>query len=290
MTKSHLNHVKYQGVFSLMVIAALSLFLSSCTTDRQLAKQFVFEESRPEVILIKPETIYLVSYKDTEQDTTNLETWQIDSIRYSESKHLKNIDIEKFQRVFFEGFHTQFEAFDFKVYEGMDISKVLENDSTRPLVIKFPQMELEEYLLPYSDVSYFKGRKFFKNFELEAVDLNAWISLGRRSVVGSELYFVDDSITDVVDGVYFHDKTSGKVKYKFKYHELSLDNIYHFAADMGKNYAQYIFDHFLNRYVDVNRNKTYKRTYQYHYDPRNEKLMLIDELPWIKMDEKKSTE
>lgn len=53
---------------------------------------------------------------------------------------------------------------------------------------------------------------------------------------------------------------------------------------------QYIFDHFLNRYVDVNRNQTYKRTYQYHYDPRNEKLMLIDELPWIKMDEKKSTE
>lgn len=270
----------------LPVVAAAVLFLifSGCSIDRRLAKEFVNMEERPPVIIKEPATIYLISYKETDQDTTGLQKWQIDSIRYHESEIVQHIDTDSAGKAFFYAFRRQLEDLNFDVYQGKEIAAILDNDTAQPLIMHFPQMEMEEYVQPITHEEYIRGKKYYKNFDLDAVNLNTWLRLSRRGEPQSEYYFITDSITDQVDGHYYRNEESGRIKYRYKYHDVETGDIYRFMEDMGTNYAQYIFDHYLNRFVRMNRNSESARRYLYHYDPSSGDFLLINQQPWIKMD------
>jgi hypothetical protein len=268
-------------------VAAFLVVISGCSADRRLAKEFVAMEERPPVIIKEPSTIYMVSYKETDTDTTGLKPWQVDSIRFHESDIVKHINPDSVRMMFFTAFRNQLEAFNFRVYQGKEIAEILDDDSAKPLIMHFPQMEMEEYTQPYTHEEYINRKKYYKNFDLDAVNLNTWLRLGRRGETQNEYYFISDSITDVVDGHYYRDKKSGRVKYRYKYHEVESSDVYHFMQDMGRNYAQYIFDHYLNRFVEMNRNTDGSRSYMYHYDPESEEFLLIRNQPWIEMESPK---
>ncbi len=273
-----------KGLSGIMILAALLVFASGCSIDRKLAKEFVQSEERPPVILKQPSAIYMVSYKDTDTDTSGLAKWQIDSVRFHESAIIKNVNPQKFKASFFDAFKNQFSNYGFEFYEGQKLKALFENDTIHPIVVSFPQMELEEYIQPYSDVGYVKGREYFKNFDLDAVNLNAWLNLSMRGREGQEFYFISDSITDKVRGFYFEDDETRKVRYKYKYRDVDEEDMYRFAQDMGTNYAQYIFDHYMNRFIKRNRNSSAPRRFLYHYDPQSGDFLLIKKLPWIRME------
>lgn len=268
-----------------LLLLALGVFLfSSCSVERRLARDFVDQQQRPPVILKEPAQFYLVSYKETEQDTSGLKTWQIDSIRYHESEIVQHVDPDSAQDFFFKAFAKQLEQLNFEVYQGNEIAELLSNDTAQPLVMRFPQMELEEFTKPWAHEEFIRGRKYYKNFDLDAVNLNSWLQLSRRGVKGSEFYFVSDSITDVVDGHFYITERTGKVKFRYKYYDVKTEDIYRFMQDMGRNYAQYVFDHYLNRFVKASRNKSTQREFLYHYDPADDNFMLIRQMPWIEME------
>ncbi|MGM0567388.1 MAG: hypothetical protein ACQESX_11560 [Bacteroidota bacterium] len=280
VTMGFLRRYKLQSL--LLPVLALVLF-SSCSVERRLAREFVDQQDRPPVILKEPPQFYLVSYKETEQDTSGLKTWQVDSIRYHESEIVQYVNPDSAQKFFFNAFEKQLEKLDFTVYKGNEIAELISNDTLQPLVMRFPQMELEEFTKPYAHEEFIRGKKYYKNFDLDAVNLNSWLQLSRRGVEGSEFYFISDSITDVVDGHFYITERTGKVKFRYKYYDVKTDDIYSFMQDMGRNYAQYVFDHYLNRFVDANRNKSAQREFLYHYDPVEDDFMLIRQLPWIEM-------
>lgn len=273
-----------KGLAGIMMLAALFVFSSGCSIDRKLAKEFVQDEDRPPVILKEPGNIYMVSYKDTDADTSGLAKWQIDSIRFHESEIISKTDAQKFKNHFFNAFREQMGKYGFDFYQGERLKELFENDTLQPIVINFPQMELEEYIQPYSDVGYVKGREYFKNFDLDAVNLNTWLKLSMRDMEGQEFYFISDSITDKVRGNYFEDDETRQVRYKYKYRDVKEEDMYRFAEDMGTNYAQYIFDHYMNRFIKRNRNSSAPRRFLYHYDPQSGDFLLIKKLPWIKME------
>ncbi len=283
MKRVIMGFLRRYKVQSLLLPVLTLVLISSCSVERRLARDFVDQQDRPPVILKEPAQFYLVSYKEAEQDTSGLKTWQVDSIRYHESEIVQHVNSDSAQDFFFNAFKNQLDQLNFTVYQGNEVAELLNNDTVQPLVLHFPQMELEEFTKPYAYEEYIRGKKYYKNFDLDAVNFNSWLQLSRRGVDGSEFYFISDSITDVVDGHFYVTEKTGKVKFRYKYHEVKTGDIYRFMQDMGKNYAQYVFDHYLNRFVDANRNKSAKREFLYHYDPADDSFMLIRQLPWIEM-------
>ncbi|MDZ7775109.1 MAG: hypothetical protein U5L09_05575 [Bacteroidales bacterium] len=110
---------------ALLAVAAFLVVFSGCSADRRLAKEFVAMEERPPVIIKEPSTIYMVSYKETDKDTTGLKPWQVDSIRFHESAIVKHINPDSVRMMFFNAFRNQLEAFNFDVYQGKEIAEIL---------------------------------------------------------------------------------------------------------------------------------------------------------------------
>ncbi len=275
MKTLHIKHIQ-KGLF----FVGFLMILSSCSIDRRLAKEFIQETKRPKVFLYMPENIFSVSYRPTLKDTTHLSSQQIDSLRFYESKYIQFLDQEKIKRAYENGFANQLKKYGYHVFINQPIPEEMGSDSLTPLSVTYSQIEFDEYVKKTSDFGFFNRKEYIKYFDIDAINLDSWLKIQRNKQTA--LFFVHDSITDIIDG-YFYQKFSGKVKYRYKKHKMTLDDIYQFIEDVAGNHAQYFFDFFLNNYIEAHRKKDKKRYYQYHYDADHKVIMLIDELPWIKM-------
>ncbi len=272
-----MNIKKHQNILFFMMILFV---ISSCSIDRRLAKEFISANKRPKVYLYSTDNMFMVSYRPTQQDTTQLTSQQIDSIRFYESKYIQFLDKEKIKTAYEKGFANQLKKYGYEVLINQKMPENLKQDSLTPLSVTYSQIELNEYIKKTTDVGYFNRKEYLKYFDVDAINLDSWINIQRNQQ--KALFFVHDSISDIIDG-YFYQKFSGKVKYRYKKHNMTLDNIYRFVEDIAANQAQYFFDFFLNNYIDNNRKSSKKRFYQYHYDVDKNVIMLIEELPWTKM-------
>ncbi|MEA3505502.1 MAG: hypothetical protein U9R32_09975, partial [Bacteroidota bacterium] len=222
--------------------------------------------------------IYMVSYNPVKEDTAGMKGYQQDSLRFYNSDFLVDLDEEKLKMNFFSAFSDKFKAYGFNVIPELKIS-----DSSQILIVSIPQMELEEYKKEYVDEEIIGNKRYYKNFDLDALSFNTWIALSTSKSDGKRVYFIHDTITDVVDGYFYYDFKKQLVKYRYKSHKMQTDDIYRFMKDMGKLYAQYIYNFYLNRYVDIHRKSDYTRKYLYHYNQPKDKLEFIIGLPWEKV-------
>lgn len=268
-----------------LFLSAFVLVLSSCNTDYYLAKTFVKEVPKPGVAVKAPEKIFMVSYQETKADTAGLAEWQIDSIRYYESKILKNLSFDTLKHKFTTAFTHQIKALGFNVYDGEKLKAVLKNDSLHPVVVQFPQMELEEMTAIFDDKAFIGDRIFYNHFDVTRINLNTWLYLSRINHEGTDAFFITDSITDVIDGYYYKNYDEGKVKYRYKRHNLKVHDVYRFMEDMGRNYAQYVFDFYMNRYVRLN-SEDGKKPAEYHYDPYAGKVIKTNPIPWVPLEKR----
>ncbi|MCF8231186.1 MAG: hypothetical protein K9J27_03275 [Bacteroidales bacterium] len=273
-----------KGLLKIVAAAVLAVVFVGCSVDRRLAKEFVEETPKPPVVFKKPDKFYMVSYRETDKDTTGLKSWQVDSIRFYESKYLQHLDEEKLKDNFSQAFDKEMENLGFDVYQGKEVASLIGNDTVKPIIISFPQMEMNEYMELYRDRGYVGNQVYYKNMELNAIDLNTWLKLARHRTDQQKVFYMQDSITDYIDGYFYRDRKAGKVKYRYEEHILEKGDIYEFMKDMGRNYAQYVYDYYLNRFIDLNRDKAGQRRFLYHYDPVEQKFILINQMPWTEME------
>jgi len=280
------SSIRSYRFFKWVALFLVAFVFAGCSVERQLAKKFVEETEKPPVVLKKPKKFYMVSYRETDEDTTGLKSWQIDSIRFYESKHLQHLEQEKLVNNFNTSFYNEMERLGFDVHQGKEVAPLIGNDTVNPIIISFPQMEMNEYVELFRDRGYVGNRVYYKNLELNGIDLSTWLKLSRHKSDGQKVFFINDSITDYIDGYFYRNRNAGRVKYRYEEHTLEKGDIYKFMQDMGRNYAQYVYDYYLNRFIDLNRDKPQQRQFLYHYDPVNEEIMLIKQMPWTEMDVK----
>ncbi|MCF8308237.1 MAG: hypothetical protein K9I68_04425 [Bacteroidales bacterium] len=278
------GHIKGKGLLKLGALAVLVALFIGCSVERRLAKEFVEEAPKPPVVFKKPQKFYMVSYRKTDKDTTGMKSWQVDSIRFYESKYLQHLDEEQLKDNFSKAFYKELEDLGFDVYQGKEVAPLIGKDTVKPIIVSFPQMEMNEYTELFRDRGYVGDRVYYKNMELNAIDLNTWLKLTRHRTDQQKVFYMQDSITDYIDGYFYRNRKAGKVKYRFEEHKLEKGDIYEFMKDMGRNYAQYVYDYYLNRFIDINRDKTGQRRYLYHYDPVDDDFILIKQMPWTEME------
>jgi len=266
------------------MVVLISGFFYSCSPEKKLAKEFVYQTGKKYALVITPDFLYKVNQKTWLLDSIEglLTDDQKDSALWEMSDYIKNIDDSVFLIKFTRGYSYRLAEYGFDVYGPDYSSEFLKNDSNA-FVINIPQIELEETVYPYKDETILNGYTYFHQHYLNAVNVSTWFEINKvnDTSASEEVMFAGDIITDDLESNFKYDEVSEKLKYFYKIDTLTVNQIYDIAITLGKRYAGYTYDYLLNKYILKREPQLDPPDYYWHYELDYNKLYPV----WIDEDE-----
>jgi len=141
-------------------------------------------------------------------------------------------------------------------------------------IFNIAQIELEEHYNVHEDKQEFGDYIYYKKVDLNAVSYNFWFELSELNDENefTHLFYVSETINDLVYGYFTENAFTGRVKYKFNKNEMDLDVVYRYCNIFGERYAGYTFDYLMNDYIEENWPLNKKRRYFMQYKRYNNTL------------------
>lgn len=238
---------------------------------RYVKKTKLSDTIKPSILVLKPDYIYKTNSKPYYiKDSRKLSDWDKDSIRYSKSEFLQYISDSIIIENFFEYFVKELKIIGYNVFFEDSFDNFLRIKSTA-YILNFAQIELEEFLYKDRRSEVFDSTTFYEDFDVNAVNFNIWVELTEMNGdKGMKILFCDYFSSDIIEGKFKRNLFSGKVRYVYKRKNMLLKLIYQMVKDAGKSNASYLFDFFMNEYLNnVYKEKTLK---YYHYDQEKNKI------------------
>ena len=228
--------------------------LISCSVERKLAREFV--ESKPDIsVLVLPLNTVLKNNikRDAIGDTSNMDPWQVDSAAIANSLFLKGISDSAFLETYINSMFDEFDRLGIKVYDEPHLDSFL-FIKTPAYILSIAQIELEEYYSIQEESEEFGDLVYHKDISLNGVSINSWFELTRLNPKeeGHELFYASEELSDFVDGYFSQNIFTGNVQFKYVKREMETDDIYRYCEILGKRYAGYAYDYFMNEYISDN--------------------------------------
>ena len=132
-------------------------------------------------------------------------------------------------------------------------------------IFHLAQFEIDADIIPYQQQ--YDSLIYSQTFFLNSTRLNAWFEVSAFNNIEdtSSVLFSDDYISDVVKGFFNHSFITDEVKFIYSRRDITKEDVYVFAASFGSLNASYIFDYFLNDYIQRNYHGKHPLKY-YHFD------------------------
>lgn len=270
-------------IFSLLAI----VLLSACYPEWKLAQNYIKSSPDVSVMILPTNYVFKKNLKITnEKEFKNLPEWEKDSLSLAQSSFLKDISDSVFLERFINSMIVEFEAFGFKVYTEEYLDSFLFIQSPA-YIFNIAQIELEEHYNIYKDEAEVDGYTYYKSVDLDAISYNFWFEISElnNDKKKTTLLFVDETITDRINGYFSENIFTGEVKYKYKRDEIDLDIIYRYCDIFGKRYAGYTFDFLMNNYIQENWSVSRNVKFYMQYQRENNTLDMTGENKFILLDE-----
>ncbi len=258
-----INNIKVLKLF-----VSLLIFISSCSLERKIAREYIANDSTRSVLVIPPDYVYKNSLKAWEIDSAkDIDSQTLDSLLWEKSLFLKYIDDSVFLDYYMSNYVTELEHLGFTVY-GEDSLMAFLSGTSNAFIVNIAQLELEEYVMPIEEEEQFGEYIYHEVIDLNAINLNSWFEISRvNEDEDKAMFFASHYLTDELEGFFKHYYFTGEVQFNYDIDTLLVDGIYKLGALAGYLYAGYTFDYLLNKYIDkriyedcLNRSKVY-----YHY-------------------------
>jgi len=279
--------ILYNKYFLQALLFICLVFLTSCYPEWKLGRVYI--DSKPDVSLMILPTDYVFKSNlklDEIGDTSELISPAADSLKLIKSLFLKDISDSIFLETYINSMISEFNKLGFKVY--MDNSSDSFLFFTSPsYILNIAQLQLEEGYNDFKDSDEFGGNTYYKAFQTNAITFNSWLEFTQLNPKkeGRKLFFVSETIADIVDGYFTENLLTGEIKYKYQIMEIDLDIIYHYCEVLGARYAGYTFDYLMNDYIKSNFPQGKKRNFYMHYNRVNNTLDATSEDRFILMEE-----
>lgn len=253
--------------------------LSGCTIEQKLANYFTKATVVDEFIVLKPD--YLLKY--------NLKTYELpgidsldeaskDSLLLSNSLFLKNIDDTALINAYVTNFISTLETYKLKIYSENYLDTFMA-ENREAVILNISQFSLEEYVHPYSSEEVVDDEVIvIGDIDLNALNYNVWLEISYLNSEGDQrVLFASDYILDNVNGTLKQYLFTGEMRFDYTIDTITPERIYKFASDFGKTTGGYLYDFFLNKYIEENLPEDYPyERYYYHYDPAWNKPYPVD--------------
>ncbi len=246
----------------------ISLSFVSCSSHRNLAYDFVKKTKGVSVAFYVPKELQKTNLRnDFDIDSESFEGLDEDQIQDSIDSRIKilnKIDDDIFLDVMIASFEETLKDYDLKL-------EYWETGTAKPdslhWVVDLSQMEIQE-LVTYQ----YTSCGAYGDYEIvpfTRVNVAAWFELinGEKLTVA----FSEQNYEDYISDCYYKIDSANNVIANVEYHSVNIDGFYDFAVMLGKLYAGYCYDFFMNEYVReelTKKDEEYYENYMYmRYDP-----------------------
>lgn len=268
MRKMQNQRVAEMPRYKILLMSFLMLIVFvSCSPQKKLAYDFVKKSKGASVAFYVPNELEKSNMRSDCNpeiiDLFLLEEDQLQDSIDSKIKILNKIDDEIFLNVVAASFEETLEDYGLTLRYLED-----ENVSTDSLhwVVDLSHVEIQELIAHQLSSCGVDGNYEF--IPITRVNVASWFNLLTES--GSELVFTEQNYDeDVVDCYYTLDSLNNLVT-NIEFQDISIEGFYNFAVVLGKLYAGYSFDYFMNEYVRRemrNKKKEYSDDIYLRYDP-----------------------
>lgn len=212
----------------LLCLLVTLLLLTGCSIETRLAKRFIRQSEGADIAVYFPETALLSDVRP------------LDSVCSAALTDSLNADL--FLDLMYNAYSQELQRHKLNVYYPDDPDNV-QVDSLHWLAL-LTQVDIQEGTVEYMDYGY-GPRNYRYYYPLQCVNVASWFDFNNGE--WSNTQFHELNLTDGFssEASYKH----GTFEYSHKIDTLHTENLYDFAVFLGKLYASYTFDHFMNRYV-----------------------------------------
>lgn len=254
----------------LYIMLAATLFLSSCTIEKRFANSFVEQSKGVQVAVYFPESA----------EVTN--QYNIGLNRYSSV--LEGFSQDEFLDIMYNAYAERLRDYDLNVYIPENPDDVLV-DSVHWLVT-LSRVEITGKIVEYEDFMFYNSSERFYKHNLNAVNVASWFELNNGDWLPVQYgeHSLLDGFTSKAD-----EGSLQALNYTYSIDTLKIEDIYNYAAYLGKLYAGYTYDSFMNHFISKELKKHDGEPNLFlRYDPYRKMyvyLYLDDEDKFIEMDD-----
>lgn len=250
-------------ILSLLVL----MIFVSCAPHKNIAYDFVKKSKGASVAFYVPnelkKTNMRTDCKPENPEFASLDEAQLQDTINSRIKILNSIDNEVFFNVMIASFEETLKDYNLTL-------NYWENDNKTPdslhWIVDLSHMEIQETIGHQITTCGAEGN--YELFPVTRINVASWFDLLNGD--NHELVFTEQNYEDyIVDCQYSLDSVNNLIA-NVEFHNVSLDGFYDFAVMLGKLYAGYTFDFFMNEYVKKEmkkKEKEYSDEIYMRYDP-----------------------
>ena len=262
--------------FTLLMMAAWN---ANGQSERKQAKEFI-QHSRPDQILfLLPGHIYKFNHKTHLSDSLRYHSQQEkEDLLWQHSKFIRYINDSVFLLRMAAGYSNELKAFGISVFTDQQAEQFFARQG-KAYVVNVAQAELDEEYYPFTDTAFVDNDTYVFSKNLNALDVSVWFEISKVNAVqkdttGHKVLFAENLLTDQVDGGFSFNDFNGKLQYLYRLDSLTLKKIYANAESLGRTYADYTFDYFMNQYINKHMPAGFRSNRYWRYDPYHHRLFL----------------
>ncbi len=265
------KNIKLNFIFLLLT----GTILVSCSLERKIAQNYVNNDVQPSVLLFFPNELIKSNLKiELALSDDSSKFLNQDSLIEANDLYLHLIHDSAFINRCKQSLITELKAYGMNVYGSEHIDDLIASSDTT-YVLSLVQIQLEEYLHQEKIEGYIDMRHYIHDFDLNAINLNAWFELSKTKltneifpVLYSSYFIYDDLSGTFVDAERFGEP----VNLFYKIDSIGLEDINNLAELAGKKYAINFYDYLLNLYVQDHLPRDKAPMFYYHYNRRGKNL------------------
>jgi hypothetical protein len=273
------DKIGLKRILKYLVFTLALLSMAGCTVEQKLATRFTQARIVDDFLLIEPDLVFKYNLKTYEfPGIDTLPEAARDSVMIANSLFLPDIDDSLFIRTYSDSFFKAIGSYGMSIYPENYLDTFLLT-GRKAIIIHLAQLSLEEYVHPYESEEVINDEiVVIDDIDLNALNYNVWIELSYLNEEGRhQVLFGSDFLLDDLEGILKQYLFTGETRFDYTIDTITTSKIYAFAGEFGKKTAGYLYDYYLNRYVDENLPKDYQfERYYYHYDPEKKRAYPVD--------------
>ena len=249
----------------LFMVLTFALLFVSCAPHKKLAYEFVKNTKGASVAFYLPNDLEKNNIrKDCQPENLDcIEEEYVQDTIEARTKIVNKIDDEMFLDILISSFESTLEDYDFAL-------EYWENENSMPdslhWVVDLSHIEILEYIEYQVAQCVVEGD--YEILPSVGVNVASWIDL----IDGEEAKFVyaEQSFYEQICDCYYTLDSLNNIVLNAEYYEFDINDFYDFAVFLGKLYAGYSFDYFMNEYVKKEMKKKgqeYSDDIYMRYDP-----------------------
>lgn len=267
----------------LLMSSLISILFTSCSPQKRLAYDFVNKTKGASVAFYVPKELKKTNIRrDCDPSNIDLVTLDEDQLRdtiAARTRIVNKINDDIFLNVLYASFESTLKDYDLAI-EYYD--EEIKPDSLH-WIIDLSHIEIQEYvetLLSHCGVD---GN--FEFFPSTAVNVASWFEMSDGDT--TKLVFTEQNYSGYIEDCYYTLDSLKNLVPNVEMNHVTIDGFYDFAVMLGRLYAGYCYDFFMNEHVKkvmIREKKEYDDEIYMRYDPyemviyftRYDKMILMD--------------